>query len=140
MAQLATARFGISKGGRALKGSPSLSLVRRRRLPIRLFFPVEAKVLRTAFRAFVLQTIYEVASDDLGSSLVSAAVSTWKDPEEPVPPILILSIVANSDRAELKRARYGILNTIASESVSWSEKQKTDYSKTIYFELEPSVL
>ena len=140
MAQLATARYGLSKGAGEPKGSPNLSLVRCRRLPIRLFFPVEAKVLRTTFRASVLQTIYEVARDELGSSLVSAVVSTWKDPEEPVPPILILSIIAESERAELKRARFAILNTIASESVSWTEKQKSDYSKTIYFELEPSVI
>ena len=140
MARLATVRYGLYKGGRAPKASPSLSLVRSRRLPIWLFFPIEAKVLRTPFRANVLQTIYKVARDQLGSSLVSVAVSTWKDPEEPVPPILILSIIAKSDRAELRRARYAILNTIASESVSWTGKQKSDYSKTIYFELEPSVL
>ncbi len=119
---------------------PYFNLDRRRRIPIWLFFPVEAKVLRTPFRAYVLQTIYEVARNQLGSSLVSVAVSTWKDPEEPVPPILIVSIVANSDRAELKRARYAILNTIVSESALWTEKQKSDYSKTIYFELEPSAL
>ena len=140
MAQSAIARHGLGMGAGASKGSPNLSFVRRRRFPIWLFFPFDAKVLRTTFRASVLQTIYEVARDELGSSLVSAVVSTWKDPEEPVPPILILSIIAESERAELKRARFAILNTIASESVSWTEKQKSDYSKTIYFELEPSVI
>lgn len=101
-----------------------------------LFSP-ETEELLTPFRARVLKRIHNVAKRELGSSLESATVSPWLDPEEPVPPILLLSIIADVDRAELRRVRQTILDAIAEEASSWTEEHKKDYSKTIYFDIEP---
>jgi hypothetical protein len=104
------------------------------------FFSPEAKELLTPFRSEVLKRIRQVAKKELGSSVESVTVSNWLNPEEPVPSILVLSIIADVDRAELRRARQAILNAIAEEASSWTEEQKEDYSKIIYFDIVPADL
>lgn len=103
-----------------------------------LFFSNKAKALRTRFRTKALQLIYDRASNELGSSVASAEVSTWSAPEEDSSPILLLSVVANAGGDELRRVRKAILAAIAEESSSWSDEEKRDYSEKIYFELIPT--
>ena len=62
-----------------------------------LHFPIETRSLLTSFRVHALQTIYEIAQKELGDSLESATVSLYHDHYEPVPPILVLGIVADID-------------------------------------------
>ena len=94
-------------------------------------------MLRTPFRAYVLQTIHNIAITELGSSLISSVVSTWIHPNEPDNAILLLSIEADAQKSDLRRVRKAILHTIAEESITWAEEEKKDYSQRIYFELMP---
>lgn len=110
---------------------------RRAGLSALLYFPIDAVALRTRFRASVLQTIYELAHEELGNALKSAVVSTWLSLDEPVPPILLLTLWTDADEVERLRVDNSIVEAIVKESASWSDAQKQDYSKTIYFGLEP---
>ncbi len=102
-----------------------------------LYFTPDAVALRTHFRAQVLQTIYELAHEELGDTLKSAVVSPWASPDEPVPPILLLTLWADADEVERRRVDNAIVEAVVEKSASWSDAQKQDYSKTIYFGLEP---
>lgn len=104
-------------------------------LPPLLFFPIEARVLHTRFRAHALRTIYGVAREELGLSLESALVSTWSQPGEAGSTILLLSITAKVDREKLRQVHKAILAKVAEEASFWSDEQKKDYSEKIYFEL-----
>ena len=84
-----------------------------------------------------MQTIYELAHEELGDTLKSAVVSTWASPDEPVPPILLLTLWTDADKVERLRVDNAIVEAVVEESASWSDAQKQDYSKTIYFGLEP---
>ena len=76
-------------------------LDKRRRAPLLLYFSVDAKALRTPFRARVLQLIYEVvARQVLGSRIVSAGVKVSADPDDADQIRLLLSIWADVDRRE----------------------------------------
>lgn len=108
------------------------------RSPFRLFFPVEAKVLRTPFRARVLQIIYEIVQNELRDSLKSVMVSIWIDPEDELEEaILDLTMVADRDWPALRLIQKKILERIAEEASAWTDEQKEDYRKKIYFELMP---
>ena len=45
---------------------PANGVGKKRHAPLLLYFPMDAKVLRTPFRAKVLQLIYEIARQELG--------------------------------------------------------------------------
>ena len=133
MAQLsAVRREPLTRG----PSPPSEHAHLRRRPSVRLFFPLEAKLLRTPFRARALETVYETARADLGANLKSALVTTWNHPGEPDSTILLLVIAAEADRARLAQVRMAILTTISEQAQSWSEGQRKDYSERVYFELE----
>ncbi len=112
--------------------------VQSRRVPrpaVRLFFPIQARALRTSFRAEVLHTIYSAAANELGGSLVSGSVTTWSQPDEADSTVLVLDIVTDTDRAELERVSRSILDAIAKEAESWTDAEKQDYSQRITFTL-----
>lgn len=143
MVQVAIPRPGIIRRN---VESKRLSRLKRQRLHRRrsslsqLTFLKKSKTLLTPFLTQVIQKKYNVAKAELGSSIKSAIVSTWSNPEEPVPPILLLSIVSDVDRTEIRRVRKVILEAIVKEASSWKEAEKEDYSKMIYFELMPADL
>ena len=61
--------------------------------PTCLTFTPEADALRTPFRDYVLQTIFELAQKELENSLKDAVVSTWQSLDEPDHPILLSDIL-----------------------------------------------
>ena len=103
----------------------------------RLHFPMEVKPLLTDFRVHALQTIYEFAQKELGDSLESATVSVYYDHYEPVPPILVLGILADIDGRRFGEVLDVLVDSIATERMSWSDAEKADYSKSIRCELVP---
>ena len=104
----------------------------------RLHFPTEAEPLLTSFRVHALQTIYEIAQRELGDSLESVAVSVYYDHYEPVPPILVLGIVANIDGEAFGRIHRAVVKAIMLEELLWSDAEKADFNEVIHFDLVPT--
>ena len=102
-----------------------------------LTFTEDAASLRTHFRDYVLQTVFELAREELGNSIKSAVVETWHSYDEPVPPILLFTIIADMDKEKLEQANLVIIDAVLEEAKLWSDEQKEDYGKIIYFGLEP---
>ncbi len=104
----------------------------------RLHFPKEAKPLLTSFRVHALQTIYEIAQKELGDSLESASVSVYHDHYEPIPPILVLGIVADIDGEGFGRIHRAVVKAIMLEELLWSDAEKAEFNEVIHFDLVPT--
>lgn len=138
MVQAAIPRQGIVTRTLLLRRTlqPRSPRIRRfRPSPLRLFVSDQAKAIQTPFRSYVLRTIHRRAIAEIGSSLKSAEVSTWSQPDEPGHPILLLTIIAGAKRSELNRVRKVMLAEIAEAALRWTDSQRSDYSERIYFEL-----
>ena len=61
----------------------------------------------------------------------------WSEPGAADSEILLLSILADADATRLEAARDSILAAISKEAENWTEEERQDYSKYIYFEIEP---
>ena len=102
-----------------------------------LSFPREVGALQTPFRSHALHLMYRAALSEMGKRMRSATVSIWSEPGEADSEILLLSIVADADAATLDTVRESILTSISKEAVGWTEEERQDYSRYLYFELEP---
>ena len=122
----------VSAGGRRSSGP-----LQRGRSRLSLFFPREAMALRTQFRSSALHLLYWAAQAELGRYLRSATVSMWSEPGETESETLLLSILADADETELERVRDVVLVAISEEAKGWSADERHDYSRRVYFELEP---
>ena len=116
---------------------PAKALGTRRRAPLLLYFPVDAKALRTPFRARVLQSIYEIARQELGSRLVSASVQASADPNDPGHIRLLLSIWADVDSQAWNAADKAVGEAVFEKQAAWAEDERADYLRTIDFEILP---
>lgn len=65
---------------------------KKRQASLHLYFPLDAKALRTPFRARVLQSIYDIVRQELGGRMVSAGVQVSVAPDDPGHVRLLLSI------------------------------------------------
>lgn len=110
---------------------------RSRSTSLHLDFSDEARPLLTEFRIHVFQTMYESARKELGDLLIQASVYVYHDHYEPVPPILVLGIVADIDGKRFGGVIDVLVDSIVMESVLWSESEKEDYRKSIRCELVP---
>jgi hypothetical protein len=111
--------------------------VKKRPPQLPLYFPPDAEVLRTPFRAKVLQSIYEIARQELGDSLESAIVLANKDYEDPSCIMLVLAIWADVDKHGWSRADKAIHNAVFDQEASWTEDELDDYLNTIHYEILP---
>ncbi len=91
----------------------------------------------TRFRSYVLQTIYEFSRKEFGDLLKSATVSVYYDYYEPVPPALVLGIVADVDGQMFGRVHRSAAESVATESLLWSDAEKEDFRESIHYELVP---
>ncbi len=110
---------------------------RNRATKPRLDFSDEARPLLTDFRIHALETIYESARKELGDLLRHASVSVYHDHYEPVPPILVLGIVADIDGEAFGRVHRALVKSVGLEALLWSDAEKEDYRKSIRCELVP---
>lgn len=132
---------GISRFDRIIENRKQVMLLPKRarlhrRNSLRLHFPGEARSLRSPFRAYVLETMYDVARKELGSSLKSVTVAKWSQPGEPDSDQLVLKVLCAADWDAINNVQKAILDEIANEAIEWSTDQKRDYSEKIAFELE----
>ena len=110
---------------------------KKRSAPPLLYFPMDAKVLRTPFRAMALQLIYEIALQELGNRIASAVVQASTDPDDPDQIRLLLSIWADLDKREWHEADKAISKAVFEQEATWTEDEKADYLKMIDFEILP---
>ena len=61
----------------------------------------------------------------------------WSEPGEADSEVLLLGILADADAARLDMVRESMLVSISKEAAGWTEEERQDYSRHIYFELEP---
>ena len=123
------------------KGSPnSASAVTAgsgRRGLVHLFFPLDAMFLRTPFRVRVLHLIYEIARQELGNRIVSAAVQASADPDDPGQIGLLLSVWADVDQHQWHTADKAITKAMFEQEANWAEEERADYLRMIDFEVVP---
>ena len=130
----------LAKSCRPKQMSPPVSANgphKKRQASLLLYFPLDAKVLRTPFRARVLQSIYEIARQELGSRTVSAGVQATADPDDPGRIRLLLSIWANVDRQEWNAVDKAVGQAVFEREAAWTEDERADYLRTIDFEILP---
>ena len=81
--------------------------------------------------------LHEIGCRELGPALESAAVDAHYDYSEPVPPLLMLTFVADVDRHEWSRAHKAITHAEVKQAASWTDAEKADSAKMVYFQLVP---
>ena len=104
---------------------------------VRLQFDPEAEELLTPLRKYALERLFELACEELGSSLESAGVEAYDHYGEPFPPVLLLHLFADIDGAEWSRADEAIGKAAWEEAQSWSDADRKDWSRMIKFNLWP---
>ncbi len=78
--------------------------------------------------------IYDCAKKELGDSIRGASVSVYHDHYEPVPPSLVLTIVADIDAESLGRVHRSLAESIALESLLWTASERSDFANSIQYE------
>ena len=104
---------------------------------VQLEYTLEAKELLTPFRQYVLESLFEIGRRELGTALRSATVDVDNNHWEPAPPMLDVTFVADIDRYEWSRAGKAIVEAELELEASWTDAQKADYAKTIFFSIYP---
>ena len=112
----------------------------RHRSNVYLYFPPTVIGMRTRFRDTVLNYIYRMALDLSEGRLESAAVSISSQPDEEDSLTLELTLTVDADWEFIRKLGYDILVKVGDWSKEWSEEERDDYGRRIYFGLVPSVL
>ena len=107
----------------------------RKSSPTCLSFTKEAAKLRTHFRDYVLQTIFELAKAEVGDALKTADVIVDYPYDEPEPPKLMLCLWADVDAVEWRRANRAISKAISNEATDWFDAEREEYSSIIGYDL-----
>lgn len=99
-----------------------------------LHFPEQTYPLLTDFRERVINYIYLTARDLCGGALESASVEMSDEDEEPV---LDLTLLVDADWAAVQEVQRGVLTWLSQWAEEWTEQERADYSKHIYFGMVP---
>ena len=102
-----------------------------------LYFPPDTKGLRTQFRDSALNYIYRTALAVSDGRLESASVSVWSTPDEVDSLTLDLTLTVDADWEFIAKLRPEILVKVGEWSQEWSEEEKEDYGRRIYFAILP---
>ena len=102
-----------------------------------LKFTAEAKELLTPFRKNALERLHETGCRELGRTLKSTRVSAYSDYDNPDPTILMLTFVADVDKHEWIRAHKAITRVEVEEASSWTDDERADSAKMIFFQIIP---
>ena len=140
MAQLAAMTLPIPTRAERLYavGDDGLSVSSVRRDNARLYFPSETKGLRTRFRTYVCQAMFEEAIRIASSEIESFELSVWSHPGEEDSWTLVLTIFVESGWDRVHAIRRGLLDYVFKLSHKWTAEQKEDYIRRIHFEVFPT--
>ena len=114
-----------------------LSISRHDRLSLNLYFPPETKGLRTQFRESVLNYIYRTALGLSGDRLKFPWVSVGSTPEEEDSLTLDLTLTVDADWEFIAKLSHDILVRVSEWSRAWTEEEREDYGRRIYFAILP---
>ena len=137
MAQNTSVPARITRPKRDPFSVPASGAGEKRQAALLLYFPFEAKLLRTPFRARVLQQIYGIARQEIGNRIASVVVQAITDPDDPGQVRLLLSIWADLDKGEWHKADRAISKAVFEQEAMWTENERADYLKMIDFEILP---
>ena len=107
---------------------------------VNLYFLPDTTGMRTAFRDTVLNYIYRTALDLSDDRLQSAEVSISSQPDEEDSFTLELTLTIDADWDFIRKLGHDILVKVGEWSKEWSEEERDDYARRIYFGLVPSAL
>lgn len=110
---------------------------KKKATPVPLYFPLATRAFLTSFRVNVLNTIYEIASNELGNRIKSAVVLAEADYEEPDHVALVLAIWADVGQEEWRHAFRAISEAVFDEETRWTESERDDFVNAIQFEILP---
>ena len=113
---------------------------RHDRAAISLFFPPDTLGMLTRFRKNTLNYIYMTTLELSEGRLESATVSVSSQPGEEDSLALDLTMTIDADWEYIKKLRREILIKVGEWSQEWTEDEKDDYGRRIYFGLIPSNL
>ena len=114
-----------------------LSISRHDRLSLNLYFPPDTRGLRTQFRGLVINYIYRTALGLSGDRLKVASVSVGSTPEEEDSLTLDLTLTVDADWEFIAKLRHDILVKVGEWSQEWSQEEKEDYGRRVYFGIVP---
>ena len=115
----------------------ALSTSRRDRPSLHLHFPSGTKGLQSRFRVRALNYIYRTALGLSDDRLKFASVSVWSTPDEEDSLTLDLTLTVDADWEFIGKLRHDILVKVGEWSQEWSEEDKEDYGRRIYFGIVP---
>ena len=117
-----------------------LSISRHDRLSLNLYFPPDTRGLRTQFRGLVINYIYRTALGLSGDRLKVASVSVGSTPEEEDSLTLDLTLTVDADWEFIAKLSHDILVRVSEWSREWTEEEREDYGRRIYFAILPLTL
>ena len=103
-----------------------------------LHFPIEAQAVLTPFREQILSYIYRTALGLSEGRLESAIVEPVSEPDEEDSLHLHLALTINMDWDKLDELLDHVLAKVAEWSLDWTEAEREDYGRWIFFSLTPS--
>ena len=120
-----------------LEDSGWLSVSQHSRASTSLYFPPDIRGMLTPFRRAALNYIYRTALALSEDCLEFAVVSVSSQPDEEDSLILDMSMTIDANWEFIKKLRREILVKVGEWSQEWSEEEKDDYGRRIYFGLIP---
>ena len=117
-----------------------LSSNQRSRTRLRLFFSPETRAMRTRFRDGVLNYIFRAAMDLSDGKVKSADIVASDTPGEEDSCILEMTLTMECGWDTIAQLRHGVLVKVGGWSAEWSDEEREDYGRRIYFSFLPSEL
>lgn len=105
-----------------------------------LYFPIETRGALTPFREQVLNYVYRTALGLSGGLMESAIVEVLNEPDEEDSLHLHLAMTINIEWDEIGKLQDQVLELVSEWSQDWSEQQRDDYARWIFFSLTPTRL
>ena len=105
-----------------------------------LDFPLATWTMLTPFRKQVITYIFLTARDLAGGRLAAANVSVTSIPNEGDTHVLDLTLTVDADWEAIHMLRRQIFSKIGKWSEEWSNAERDDYGRRIYFALLPREL
>ena len=140
MAMLATmTEIAMTRKSRLYDSKSTVKQANRTvRLPVLLYFPPETKGFKTPFRSHVYRSIFEESNRIARSEIESFDMSVWSHPGEEDSWTLCMTVFLNSGWDSVRTVRNALLDYVSALSQDWTDAQREDYQKRIYFEVLPS--
>ena len=115
------------------------SPIARGRRPISIrFSDATARRLVSGFVRYAVRTLVGLSAAEVGaSSFREAIVSSWQSPDEPGPPVVVVSVLAVVESEEAARAQRATFERLAALArADWTTAEIEEYRTTIRYSIE----